>query len=81
MTNAGMFEDAEEIEKLEKTIDTLETQNDIKDYHINKLKEEIKELQEALDSSKRAISRAQLTKSGHVYVISNIGSAPAEDDV
>ena len=39
MTNAGMFEDAAEIEKLEKTIDTLETQNDIKDYHINKLKE------------------------------------------
>jgi len=25
MTNAGMFEDAEEIEKLKKTIDLLET--------------------------------------------------------
>ena len=39
-----------------------------------KLQAQIKELQDALDNSKRAISRAQLTKSGHVYVISNIGS-------
>lgn len=30
--------------------------------------------QEALENSQRAISQAQLTKSGHVYVISNIGS-------
>ena len=51
MTNSGLFEDAEEIEKLKKTIDTLETQNDIKDYHINKLKEQIKELQEALEKT------------------------------
>jgi len=51
MTNAGMFEDADKIEKLEKTIDTLKTQNDIKDYHINKLKEDIKELQEALEKT------------------------------
>ena len=51
MTNAGMFEDATKIETLEKTIDTLETQNDIKDYHINKLKEEIKELKEALEKT------------------------------
>jgi len=51
MTNAGMFEDAEEIEKLKKIIDTLKTQNDIKDYHINKLKEDIKELQEALEKT------------------------------
>ena len=51
MTNAGMFEDADKIDKLKKTIDTLETQNDIKDYHINKLKEQIKELQEALEKT------------------------------
>ena len=51
MTNAGMFEDADKIEKLEKTIDTLKTQNDIKNYHINKLKEDIKELQEALEKT------------------------------
>ncbi|RCS48307.1 DUF4041 domain-containing protein [Bremerella cremea] len=32
------------------------------------------ELQEALDRKAKAIARAQLTKSGHVYVLSNIGS-------
>jgi hypothetical protein len=32
------------------------------------------QLQEAMRNKERAISRAQLTKSGHVYVISNIGS-------
>ena len=67
MTNAGMFEDAERIEYLEKqndflkkklkesinskTIDTLETDIGIKDWHINKLKEEIKALQEALEKT------------------------------
>jgi len=43
MTNAGMFEDAEEIEKLKKTIDTLKTQNDIKDYEIQTLKGKLNE--------------------------------------
>ena len=67
MTNAGMFEDAERIEYLEKqndflkkklresinskTIDTLETDIGIKDWHINKLKEEIKVLKEALEKT------------------------------
>ena len=67
MTNAGMFEDAERIEYLEeqnkflkkklkeannsKTIDTLETDIGIKDWHINKLQEEIKSLQEALEKT------------------------------
>ena len=51
MTNTGMFEDAEKIQRLKKTIDTLETQNDIKDYHINKLKEDIKELKDALEKT------------------------------
>ena len=67
MTNAGMFEDAERIEYLEeqnnflkkklkeannsKTIDTLETDIGIKDWHINKLKDEIKELKEALEKT------------------------------
>jgi len=32
------------------------------------------ELQEALDRKAKAIARAQLTKSGHVYVLSNLGS-------
>ena len=67
MTNAGMFEDAERIEYLEeqnkllkkklresinaKIIDTLETDIGIKDWHINKLKDEIKELKEALEKT------------------------------
>ena len=32
------------------------------------------ELKEAIDRKAKAIARAQLTKSGHVYVLSNIGS-------
>jgi predicted nucleic acid-binding Zn-ribbon protein len=67
MTNAGMFEDAERIEYLEKqndflkkklkesinskTIDTLETDIGIKDWHIKKLQDEIKELKEALEKT------------------------------
>lgn len=33
-----------------------------------------KQLQEAHEKKERAISQAQMTKSGHVYVVSNIGS-------
>ncbi|MEM1026411.1 MAG: DUF4041 domain-containing protein [Myxococcota bacterium] len=33
-----------------------------------------RELQEALDRKAKSIARAQLTRSGHVYVLSNIGS-------
>lgn len=33
-----------------------------------------KELKDAIDRKAKAIARAQLTKSGHVYVLSNIGS-------
>jgi predicted nucleic acid-binding Zn-ribbon protein len=67
MTNTGMFEDTERIEYLEeqnkllkkklresinsKVIDTLETDIGIKDWHINKLKDEIKELKEALEKT------------------------------
>jgi DNA-directed RNA polymerase len=36
------------------------------------------ELGEALDRKAKAIARAQLTRSGHVYVLSNIGSFGAE---
>ena len=43
-----------------------------------KLQQKIKELEENLavaqQSKERAISRAQMTRSGHVYIISNIGS-------
>ena len=51
MTNTGMFEDGEEINKLKKIIDTLETDIGIKDWHISTLKQEIKELQEALEKT------------------------------
>ena len=67
MTNAGMFEDADKIEYLEnqnkllrkklkesnlvRTLDILETDLGIKDWHINKLKDEIKELKEALEKT------------------------------
>jgi NurA-like 5'-3' nuclease len=67
MTNAGMFEDAERIEYLEeqnkllkkklresinsKVIDTLETDIGIKDWHIQKLKDEIKDLKDALEKT------------------------------
>jgi hypothetical protein len=45
---------------------------------LEKLKARIAELNQELEESRlaneRAISRAQMTKSGHVYIISNIGS-------
>ena len=62
-----MFEDADKIEYLEnqnkllrkklkesnlvRTLDMLETDIGIKDWHINKLKDEIKELKEALEKT------------------------------
>ena len=39
-----------------------------------KYQEEINKLQQVIEDSKRAVSQAQMTKVGHVYVISNIGS-------
>ncbi len=39
-----------------------------------KLSELQEKLREAEEKSKRALSMAQLTKSGHVYIISNVGS-------
>ena len=45
---------------------------------LNKLNKQIEQLQRSLkevhEAKERAISRAQETKSGHVYIISNIGS-------
>ena len=41
----------EEIEKHKKTIDTFETDVGIKDWHIKTLKDEIKELKEALENT------------------------------
>lgn len=39
-----------------------------------KYEEKIKELNQIIENGKRAISQAQQTKTGHIYVISNIGS-------
>lgn len=39
-----------------------------------KISELVKRLEEAQTNKERAVSRAQLTKSGHVYIISNIGA-------
>ncbi|OEU71036.1 MAG: chromosome partitioning protein ParA [Desulfovibrio sp. S3730MH75] len=79
-----------EIEKAKKEADREEKQYqkaleqaraDLKELHgedLSSLNEKIKELelnlQEAQEKRERAISRAQLTKSGHIYIISNIGS-------
>ena len=49
-----------------------------KGAELDKLNEKIKQLEGSLEKAheqkERAISQAQLTKSGHVYIISNIGS-------
>ena len=44
------------------------------DEHSEEIERLRAKLTEAEEKSQRAISRAQMTKSGHVYVISNIGS-------
>ena len=44
------------------------------DKHSEEIERLRNRLKEAEEKSKRAISQAQMTKSGHVYVISNIGS-------
>ncbi len=45
-----------------------------REKYAEKIAELEKQLQEAHNSKERAISQAQLTRAGHVYVISNIGS-------
>jgi hypothetical protein len=54
--------------------DLLKAQGGQVDTLNSKIAELEKELQAAREKKERAISQAQLTKSGHVYVISNIGS-------
>ena len=60
---------------LEKARQELQSAGDQKR---DKLQSEIERLQSQLDAAhetkERALSRAQLTKSGHVYIVSNIGS-------
>lgn len=45
-----------------------------REKYAEKIAELEKQLQEAHNSKERAVSQAQLTRAGHVYVISNIGS-------
>jgi vacuolar-type H+-ATPase subunit I/STV1 len=75
MTNAGMFEDAERIEYLEeqnkflkkklreannfKIIDILETDIGIKDWHIQKLKDKIKDLKDEIKDLKDALEKTE----------------------
>lgn len=64
--------DAKALEKAKKQL------NDTHGKESEKLQKQIEKLEQALKKSEelkeRAISRAQMTKAGHVYVISNIGS-------
>jgi len=51
MTNSGLFEEDKKINKLKKIIDALETHATLKDFQIQKLREEITELKEALEKT------------------------------
>ena len=72
--------DAEQDEnRYQKALD--QARSELGDAHgekVEQLNEKMKlleeKLKEAQENKERALSRAQLTKSGHVYVISNIGS-------
>lgn len=66
----------DEAQRQEKAIkaalqDALSKAKDEHDEEVEHLRQQLKEAEER---SERAISQAQLTKAGHVYVISNIGS-------
>ena len=69
----------EEEERNEKALQKAKAEIEkAKGQELERLTEKIKmleeNLQKAYELKERAISRAQLTKSGHVYIISNIGS-------
>jgi uncharacterized membrane-anchored protein YhcB (DUF1043 family) len=78
MERAQREAEAEE-ERYQKALDKAKAEVEkAKGDEVDKLNEKIKQLEENLqkahDQKERAISQAQLTKSGHVYIISNIGS-------
>jgi len=69
----------EEEERNEKALQKAKAEIEkAKGQELERLTEKIKMLEENLQKAhelkERAISRAQLTKSGHIYIISNIGS-------
>ena len=60
---------------LEKALQTTRDEHSVEvEFYKAKLKEAEEKRREAEEANKRAISQAQLTKSGYVYVLSNIGS-------
>lgn len=63
---------AKAMEKVKKDLEEASEQK--KKFYEEKLLELEKKLKEAEEKNKRAQSMAELTKSGHVYIISNIGS-------
>jgi len=78
MEKAQREAEAEE-ERYQKALDKAKAEvKKAKGDEVDKLYERIKQLEENLQKAhelkERAISQAQLTKSGHVYIISNIGS-------
>lgn len=74
------IKDAEKEEKLlkkayEKALQEFEkASDDQKAKYDQKMQDLIKQLKEAEEKNQRALSMAQQTRAGHVYVISNIGS-------
>lgn len=69
----------EEEERYQKALEKAKAEiNKTTGKELDTLNERIKQLEENLEKAheqkERAISQAQLTKSGHVYIISNIGS-------
>lgn len=63
---------AKTMEKVKKDMEAASEQKRL--FYEEKLKELEVKLKEAEEKNKRAQSMAELTKSGHVYIISNIGS-------
>ena len=66
--------EAEKYEELLAKARKEAAENDQSDEYLEKIRELERRVKEAEENKERAISRAQMTRSGHVYVISNIGS-------
>lgn len=75
LTEADVYKENHYQEALEKAYSDLETvTGQAQETLLNQIEELQKRLAEAEANKERAISQAQLTKFGHVYIISNIGS-------
>jgi hypothetical protein len=69
---------AKALEKARKEMEQAQASKVIEAAELDALNERVQKLQAELDEAhqqkERAISQAQLTRSGHVYIISNVGS-------